>query len=208
MRRNRGSGTGRSTARRLARAPVARTHWLAATAGVVGLVALGACGGDREGAVPLRTVPPTSAAPAPTTMAKPTTETTRVRVTTTVAPRVTTTVPPRPPVLVDGVPQVTATPARAGVGARVHVEGYGFTDQQWRSPSTLWLTASPTVCNIYAEAEHSVRVSGDGHLSGDFVVPATGECRMSDVGGVAVTPGTYTIAYACTACFVGTFTVT
>ena len=197
MRRNRGSGAGRSEARRLA----------FATIGVVGLVALGACGGDTEGAVPLRTVPPTSAAPT-TTTAPPTPETTRVRVTTTVAPRVTTTAPSRVPVLVDGVPQVTATPARAGIGARVHVEGYGFTDQQWKSPSTLWLTASPTDCHIYAEAEHGVRVSAEGHLSGDFVVPATGDCRMSDVGGVPVTPGTYTIAYACTACFVGTFTVT
>jgi hypothetical protein len=202
MRRNRdsGSGSGRSTARNL---------WLA-TAGVIGLVLLGACGGDTEGAVPLRTVPPTptSTVPATTTTAPPTTETTRARVTTTVAPRVATTVAPRPPVLVEGVPQVTVTPARAGVGARVHVEGYGFTDQQWRSPSTLWLTASPGDCNIYAEAEHTVQVSADGRLSGDFIVPARGECRMSDLPEASVTAGTYRIAYACTACFVGTFTVT
>ena len=198
MTRDRGSGRGRSTARRLA---------LAAT-GVVGLVALGACGGDSEGAVPLRTVPPTSAAASPTTTAAPTTETTRARVTTTVAPRVTTTVPRRAPVLVDGVPQVTATPARAGVGARVHVEGYGFTDQQWKSPGSLWLTASPTGCALYAAAEHTVRVAADGHLSGDFVVPATGECRMSDTAETPVTAGTYRIAYSCTACFVGTFVVT
>ena len=207
MRRNRGSGPGRSTARRLARAGPARTRWLAATAGVVGLVALGACGGDTEGAVPLRTVPPTSAASATTTMPRPTTDTTRVRVTTTAAPRVTT-VPSRQPVLVDGVPQVTAAPARAGVGARVRVEGYGFTDQQWKSPGSLWLTASPGGCALYAEAEHTVRVGGDGHLSGDFVVPATGVCRMSDVADAPVTAGTYTIAYGCTACFVGTFVVT
>lgn len=198
MRRNRGSGRGWAAAPRLA----------FATVGVVGLVALGACGGDREGAVPLRTVPPTSAAPLTTTTAPPTPETTRVRVTTTVAPRVTTTVPSRAPVLVEGVPQVTATPARAGVGARVHVDGYGFTDQQWKSPSSLWLTASRTGCALYASAEHTVRVTADGHLSGDFVVPATGECRMSDVAEAPVTAGTYRIAYSCTACFVGTFTVT
>lgn len=206
MRRNGGSAPGRKAARRLAVARRARTQWLAAT-GVVGLVILGACGGDTEGAVPLRTVPPTTA-PTTTTAAPPTTETTRGGVTTTLAPRTTTTVPSRAPVLVDGVPQLTATPARAGVGARVRVEGYGFTDQQWRSPSTLWLTASPTDCNIYAEAEHTVQVNADGHLSGDFVVPATGDCRMGDAAGVPVTPGTYRIAYACTACFVGTFTVT
>jgi hypothetical protein len=207
MRRNRVSGPSRSTARRLTQACVARTHWLA-SAGVVALVALGGCGGDTEGAVPLRTVPPTSAAPSTTTTAPPTTETTRVRVTTTVAPRATTTVPSRAPVLVDGVPQVTARPGRAGVGARVHVEGYGFTDQQWKSPATLWLTASPGGCALYASAEHTVRVTADGHLSGDFVVPAKGECRMSDVAEAPVTAGTYQIAYSCTACFVGTFVVT
>ena len=196
MRRNRGSGEGRSTA-----------QWLVSMA-VVGLVALGACDGDTEGAVTLRTVPPTSAAPSTTTTAPPTTETTRARASTTVAPRVTTTVSAREPVLVDGVPQVKATPARAAVGTRVHVEGYGFTDQHWKSPSTLWLTASPTGCALYAEAEHTVRVTADGHLSGDFVVPARGECRMSDVGDAPVTAGTYTIAYACTACFVGTLQVT
>ena len=195
MRRNHGSTAGRSTA-------------LLLTAGVVALLALGGCGGDTEGAVPLRTVPPTSAAPTSTTTAPPTTETTRGRVTTTVAPRVTTTVPSRTPVLVEGVPQVTATPARAGVGARVHVEGYGFTDQHWRSPSTLWLTASATDCNIYAETQHTVRVTADGHLSGDFVVPARGECRMSDLGEAPVTAATYRIAYGCTARFVGTFVVT
>ena len=184
-----------------------RRRWLAA-AGVLGLVALGACGGDTEGAVPLRTVPPTSAAPSTPSTAPPTTETTRVRVTTTVPPRTTTTVPSRTPVLVDGVPQVTATPARAGVGARVHVEGYGFTAEQWRSPGSLWLTASPGVCALYAAAEHTVQVTADGPLSGDFVVPARGECRMSDVAEAPVTAGTYRIAYSCTACFVGSFTVT
>ena len=183
-----------------------RRQWLA-TAGIVGLVALGGCGGDREGAVPLRTVPPTRAAPTTTTTAQPTTETTRVRVSTTIPPRATTTEPARTPMLVDGVPQVTATPPRAGVGARVHLEGYGFTDQQWKAPGSLWLTASPGACALYAVAEHTVRVTPDGHLSGDFVVPARGECRMSDVAEAPVTAGTYRIAYSCTACFVGTFTV-
>lgn len=205
MRRNGGSGTGRS--RGLRSAWVAAARWL--TAGVVGLLALGACGGSTQGAEPLRTVAPTSTAPATTTTAaRPTTETTRVRVTTTVPPRVTTTVPPRSPVLVDGVPQVTATPSRAAVGARVRVEGYGFTDQQWKSPGSLWLTASPAGCALYASAAHTVRVTADGHLSGDFVVPAHGECRMSDVADAPVTAGTYKMAYGCTACFVGTFVVT
>lgn len=207
MRRNPGSGSGSGLGR-----STARNLWVA-TAGVIGLVLVGACGGDTEGAVPLRTVPPTptstSTVPATTTTAPPTTETTRVRVTTTVAPRAATTVAPRPPVLVDGVPQVTVTPARAGVGDRVHVEGYGFTDEQWKAPvSTLWLTASPTGCALYAEAQHNIQVSADGHLSGDFIVPGRGGCRMSDVEDMPVTPGTYGIAYACTACSVGTFTVT
>jgi hypothetical protein len=201
MRRNRGSRQIRSAR------GMTRGRWLA-TAAVVGLVGLGACGGDTEGAVPLRTVPPTSAAPSTTTTEPPTTETTRVRVTTTVAPRVTTTVRPRPPAPVDGVPQVTATPARAGVGARVHVEGDGFTDEHWKAPvAPLWLTGSVGGCSLYAQAEHNVQVSADGHLSGDFIVPGRGECRMSDVAEVPVTPGSYGIAYSCTACSVGTFTV-
>lgn len=200
MRRNREAGRGRSAARRLG----------SAGAGVVGLVLLGACGGDTEGAVPLRTVPsaPTSTLPSPSTTAQPTTETTRAPTTTTVPRRVTTTVPPRAPQLVDGVPQVRVTPGRAGVGDRVHIEGDGFTDAQWKAPvSPLWLTGS-TTCSLYAQAEHNVQVSADGHLSGDFVVPGRGDCRMSDVGEVPVTPGTYGIAYACTACLVGSFTVT
>jgi hypothetical protein len=158
--------------------------------------------------VPLRTVPPTSAEPT-TTTAAPTSQTTRARATTTVAPRVTTTVSPRAPVLVEGVPQVTATPGRAAVGAQVHVEGYGFTDEQWKAPgASLWLTASPTGCALYASAEHTVRVTADGHLSGEFVVPVQGDCRQSSTGQVPVTAGTYRIAYSCTACFVGTFVVT
>lgn len=54
----------------------------------------------------------------------------------------------------------------------------------------------------------SVRVTADGHLSGEFTVPAGGECRQSDVGDAVVVAGSYRIVYACTACTVGTFEVT
>ncbi len=138
-----------------------------------------------------------------TTAPAPATTTTVVRSTTTARPAPTTTVRPG---VVDGVPQVTATPARAAVGARVRIEGTGFTEQRWRSGGTLWLTRTGS-CALYAEAEHTITVSAAGRLTGDFVVPSSGNCRM-DTMEAPVTAGSYRIAFACTACFIGAVEVT
>jgi spore germination protein GerM len=119
--------------------------------------------------------------------------------------------PPGPtPVLEDGIPQVTVSPSRGPAGARVHIEGDGFTDEQWRSPdSSLWLVGSGDGgCQLYAAAEHSVHVSPDGHLMGDFVVPGgNGECRQEG-RPAPVAPGRYTVVYQCTPCTIGRFEVT
>ena len=184
-----------------------------AVATVLGLVVAGACGGKREGAAPLGTVPSTTVAPATTTtevtIAVTTPETTRVRTTTTVRRGSTTTTVRPNAVFVNGVPQVTPTPAEGGVGTRVRVEGDGFTDEQWRgSGKDLWLSGRRVGCDFMASARHRIRVSADGHLSGDFVVPANGECRQSDAAEAPVVAGTYKLAYSCTACFVGSFVVT
>ena len=108
------------------------------------------------------------------------------------------------------IPQVSLNPPRAPVGARVSVEGTGFTDEQWQaSGMSLWLSGSGGEgCALYAEAEHTVRVTAGGTLEGTFVVPATGECRQSDIGSRSVQPGTYNLAFGCTACFIGRFEVT
>lgn len=102
-----------------------------------------------------------------------------------------------------------ASPGSGSPGARIHLEGNGFDDANWKAAANpLWLVAQSGGCSLYAEAEHTVTVTVGGHLSGDFVVPATGDCRMSDAGLQPVGPGRYTIAFQCTACSVGTFEVT
>lgn len=185
-----------------------RHRLLAAPAlAVAGLLVLAGCsdGGTRSlGPVPTAptttptTVPVSSTVP-PTTSAPVTT----VRGPTTPAPTTTAA-----PVLRDGIPQVTATPSRAPIGSRVRIEGTGFTDEMWRNTENLWLARSgiPS-CSLYAEVEHTVTVSPSGRLTGEFVVPITGGCRMSDRADV-VTAGSYAIAFTCTACFIGTFEVT
>ncbi|MDQ4068174.1 MAG: hypothetical protein M3203_01645 [Actinomycetota bacterium] len=187
-----------------------RIAWMA----VVAVSALTACSSGDAGVRAL--------GPASTTTEQPTTSTTAEATTTstTTGARVTTTRPTAttrpaattsttaPPVLVDGIPQVRATPARGPAGTRVRIEGTGFTDEMWKARSTtLWLTAN-TPCALYAPAEHTVSVSASGRLTGEFVVPSTGNCRQSDVDGVPVTRGTYRIVFACTACFIGQFEVT
>jgi hypothetical protein len=150
----------------------------------VGLLALAGCssGGDAKA---LRPVPST------------------VATTTTAAPSATV-----GPVLVDGIPQVTASPSRASVGTRVRLEGTGFTDDMWKARgATLWL-AERAGCNLYAAAAHSVTVSPAGRLAGEFTVPATGACRMSSTGERLVTAGSYRIVFACTACAIGELEVT
>ncbi len=113
------------------------------------------------------------------------------------------------PVYEDGIPQVKVSPSRGRVGSRVRIEGHGFTDEQWRSDdSSLWLVGGGSgTCLLYASAEHSVRVSHDGHLTGEFTVPAVGDCKQEGRQD-AVSPGRYTIAYQCTVCIIGRFEVT
>lgn len=168
-------------------------------AGAAGLVVLGACSSGSDGSLPLRTTP--------TTVAETTTTTGEPGSETTPAPSPTT--PSRKPVYVNGVPQATATPTRGAIGTRVHLDGYGFTEAHWKGAgASLWLSGSQPGCALLASAQHSVRVTADGHLSGDFTVPARGECRQSDVAGAAVGNGSYTIVFQCTACSIGKFEVT
>jgi hypothetical protein len=101
------------------------------------------------------------------------------------------------------------SPGQGPVGARISITGDGFTGDHWRQPGVpLWLTGSHAGCAFFAEATHTVQVSAGGHLAGDFVVPASGSCRFSEGGDVAVAPGHYEIAYQCTACMIGGFEVT
>lgn len=111
------------------------------------------------------------------------------------------------PVHKDGIPQATVSPTRGPVGSRVRIEGYGFTDEQWRSAeSSLWLTGGKGDCLLYADAEHAVRVSPDGHLTGEFTVPAIGGCKQEG-RQEPVSPGRYMIAFQCTPCLIGEFEV-
>ncbi len=177
--------------------------------GVAGMLLLTGCSGEGDpaslGPVPTApsTVPETT-----TTTAPAATTTTVVRSTTSTRPTTATTARPA---VVDGVPQVTATPARAAVGARVRIEGTGFTDDRWKvGGASLWLSGpGPEGCNLFAEAEHTVTVSAAGRMTGEFVVPYVGGCRMSETGeAVPVRAGVHRIVFACTACFVGEVEVT
>ena len=89
------------------------------------------------------------------------------------------------------------------MGARVRLEGTGFTDGMWMATgATLWLAESGG-CNLYAEAQHSITVSPSGRLTGELTVPRVGNCRMSSIGERPVTAGTYRIVFTCTACSIG-----
>ena len=177
---------------------------------VAGLLLFTSCSGDGSDATSLGPVP-TAPDTTPTTAPAPTTTT------TTTAPRATTTTTRAStatsvrPVVVDGVPQVTATPAVAAVGARVRIEGTGFTDDMWKvGEAPLWLSGpGPEGCNLYAEAKHTVTVSAAGRLSGEFVVPYLAGCRMSESGeAVPVGAGVYRIVFPCAVCFIGEIEVT
>lgn len=72
----------------------------------------------------------------------------------------------------------------------------------------LWLAGGPSGCDFFAEADHEVRVTADGRLTGSFVVPSHGGCRQSSGDDVPVLAGRYRIVYQCTACTIGEFTVT
>ncbi len=91
----------------------------------------------------------------------------------------------------------------------MRIEGYGFSDLQWRAAGvSLWLHAARGSCDLYAEAAHTVSVSADGHLVGQFTVPSHGDCRMANPSHrLALDPGRYNIVFSCTACFIGDFDV-
>lgn len=182
----------------------------ASTMAVVAVLALSACSGgdDARSLGPVPTAPSTSVEPTTTTSVPTETSTTAVRgATTTRPPGASASGTAVKPVVVNGVPQVTVSPSRATVGTRVRIEGTGFTDEQWQARSApLWL-AEKSGC-LYAQAQHTVTVSGAGRLTGELTVPAVGNCRMSDVGERAVTGGSYRIVFACTACTIGELEVT
>ena len=171
-----------------------------------GLLVFGACsnGGPQSlGPVPTADTTTTTSTVPVTTTAAPATTTTAATA-TTVRATTSTTAGPR---LVNGIPQVTATPARAPVGARVRLDGTGFTDSMWRTgDSPLWLVGAGG-CNFYAPATHTITVSAAGRLTGEFTVPDTGGCRMSDLTR-PMTSGTYRIAFVATPAFIGQIEVT
>ena len=171
---------------------------------LAGLLVLSGCSGDDPrslGQVP--TAPSTSTTTATTLPVTSTAPSTTSAPATTARPSTTAA-----PVLVNGIPQVTATPARAPVGGRVRLEGTGFTDPMWRTAEPpLWL-AGGTGCNFYAQASHSITVSSTGRLTGEFTVPSTGNCRMSDILERPVTSGAYRIVFLCTPCAIGELQVT
>jgi len=103
---------------------------------------------------------------------------------------------------------VKLTPTRAPVGTTVEVEGYGFTGEPWQTAGgPLWLSGT-SACGLFAPADHDLRVSGDGHLTGSFVVPEKGECRFETAPGeVTIGGGRFHLAFQCTACHIGSFTV-
>ena len=102
---------------------------------------------------------------------------------------------------------VLPTPTAAPVGATVQIEGVGFFGDPWTSPEApLYLLAPGEQCYLYAAAEHSIHIDANGHLRGDFVVPAHGDCLFED-GGAAVVPGSYLIAYTSTMRVIGTIDV-
>ena len=148
-------------------------------------------------------VPTTVAADAPTTVGTPSAG----GPTTTAAP-IAKKSRAAAPVYVGGVPQVKATPGAGKVGARIRVEGYGFSGEQWAAPNApLWL-ALDGGCGLYAEARHTLRVTGGGRLAGEITIPAAGACRQSDMDDEPVVAGRYRIAFSCTACFIGEVRVT
>ena len=100
-------------------------------------------------------------------------------------------------------PTAVATPSRAAVGDTVHLQGEGFTGDPYNAEDApLYLVGGTDGCALVRDGSRHVVVDDNGRLSGTFVVPATGDCRMAG-HEAAVTPGNYELAYACTACIVG-----
>ncbi len=114
----------------------------------------------------------------------------------------------RPPVYSnDGVPQVIVRPESAEVGSRVRIDGYGFSDESFAAPAALYLIGGPETCVLYAQAENTVTVREDGYLSGEFIVPALGECVLGGAE-VLVFAGHYYIGFGDGTDIIGEFNVT
>ncbi len=169
--------------------------------GLAGLVVASACGsGDGSNGAG-----GTSPDQGPTTTAAAPVETV-----TTGPSQPPTTVASREPVYRDGVPQVTASPTRAPAGTRVRLDGYGFTGDPWQDGGGYLALSDPRdlgECVVFAEADHDLTVTPDGHLSGSFVVPAKGVCRHSTGEVHLGAGGRYDIELRCATCRIGTFTV-
>lgn len=176
---------------------------------VAALVVTGACSNGNkvvdsslpEGATtsststPITTITSTTSSSAPSTSRVPNTTATTRRTTQTTAPQ--------------PGPRVVASPTGAGPETRISIRGEGFLAENWRTPNVpLWLAGGPAGCDFFADADHDVRVTADGDLSGWFVVPSHGACRQSSTGDAPVVAGHYRIVYQCTACTIGEFTVT
>lgn len=161
---------------------------------VAGLVVFSGCaaGGDDQAGV----VPDTGPG---TTSTVPITE----------PPPVVTTAPEQilpEPVTVDGIPQVTVTPARAVVGSLVEFDGYGFVGR-WMAGGPVWLSLGES-CGLLAEVLADVRPDADGRLTGSFVVPEYGVCLGPPGGNILIAGNTYDLTYRCpTDCRIGSFTV-
>lgn len=170
--------------------------------GAVAVVTLAACTGDTDGGSVSLGAPSTTSSTA-VSETTTTTEAPRVSVTTATT-RVTT-----PPPQTSTDPRVVASPTRGAPETRVSIAGEGFTPENWRATSgPLWLAGGPSGCDFFAEADHDVRITAEGHLSGSFVVPSHGNCRQSSREYEPVLAGHYRIVYQCTACTIGEFDVT
>jgi len=126
----------------------------------------------------------------------------------TVAATPATTVTTTPPTTMV-VPQVTVSPSRATIGTKISIAGEGFTADNWKQAgASLWVAQAQPRCDFFAAADHTVTVSADGRLTGEFVIPSIVSCRFTAGAVVDVTPGTYRIVYQCGPCNIGEVEVT
>lgn len=131
--------------------------------------------------------------------------------TTTVAPPVHDVVrphEPEPTYEVDN-PVVFVSPSRAPAGTRVFLDGTGFTGDHWESHGQLWLSivGGQSSCYLVAWADSQIVIDDFGHLEGSFIVPEKGSCRFTMNDEMSTAGLDFQLAYQCTACFIGTFSV-